>query len=669
MLYGMCTFLYAIAYYAIGTTTAELRGFWISWSLPMLFLGAQAIIMRLDIVQSGGNHVLPNAEFIGHFAPYLSIIATTLEYRFIYSQMQVYVTWIVVFLAYLAHLIMMLRFLDLAWPDWNRTTDMPEEPGKPWWPSSWKVPSAFSKALWLLAPPKKLEPGQHDLVHEAQGLQQTGGGVACRRRNKGDKPTKKGGKAEKGEGLSSDPAGVAPGVSAENDGAYTGKSPFKAFMNLRAHDLPWQVSRVAICTAIFVHIYMMVCLFVEAMVGMQEITKPPGEPPWIRDTKMVPVWKKGVWHTSNKEMPANYHLESSTIATYDEHEGGVGMYNPGDIVSPGMGPSSLSGESSSHAGGAMHSEGAHRRLDSVEGQLLANLLKASDSLDWLKDMLDEHIRAEQGVPALYDLSPAPADYGQDVRFMAPSAAPNVKPVNWPALFEPHHLVCKGKSALALTPRGFGAYIHDLAGATKAEAQPFAVDGLGGFGSLAGAAWHKLGLSLVTKAGHLLECPGTEPAAGKWSCLTSKAAKLPIMHDARLAAAALSKPQSSAAGSRTAALVFEHLPHMISLFTERPEAGTWSPAGELHLPSEATGAVSLAFAGEELLTVIAQTGAVHRHHLSEGSTAWHPAPLAAAVKREYRSACIPEPQAGTLLRLALHRIAPAAESWAPELTSE
>ena len=31
-----------------------------------------------------------------------------------------------------------------------------------------KVPSAFRNALWLLAPPKKLEPGQHDLLHEAE---------------------------------------------------------------------------------------------------------------------------------------------------------------------------------------------------------------------------------------------------------------------------------------------------------------------------------------------------------------------------------------------------------------------------------------------------------------------------------------------------------------------
>ena len=34
MLFGVCNFLHAVSYYAIGTTISELRGFWIMWSLP-----------------------------------------------------------------------------------------------------------------------------------------------------------------------------------------------------------------------------------------------------------------------------------------------------------------------------------------------------------------------------------------------------------------------------------------------------------------------------------------------------------------------------------------------------------------------------------------------------------------------------------------------------------
>ena len=39
--------------------------------------------------------------------------------------------------------------------------------------------------MWLLAPPKKLEPGQHDLLHEAEGLASSGGGSDLRKRKAG----------------------------------------------------------------------------------------------------------------------------------------------------------------------------------------------------------------------------------------------------------------------------------------------------------------------------------------------------------------------------------------------------------------------------------------------------------------------------------------------------
>merc|ERR1719454_704469 len=106
MLYGVCQFLFAVCYYAIGTAMAELRGFWISWSLPMMFLVAQAMILRLDIIRGKGNHVLPHAEWLGHFAPYFAITATTLDYRHIYSPHVVIVTWVFVFLTYLGHLLL-----------------------------------------------------------------------------------------------------------------------------------------------------------------------------------------------------------------------------------------------------------------------------------------------------------------------------------------------------------------------------------------------------------------------------------------------------------------------------------------------------------------------------------------------------------------------------------
>eukprot|EP00931_Biecheleriopsis_adriatica_P042114 TRINITY_DN239_c0_g1_i1.p1 TRINITY_DN239_c0_g1~~TRINITY_DN239_c0_g1_i1.p1 ORF type:complete len:989 (-),score=218.03 TRINITY_DN239_c0_g1_i1:40-2931(-) len=675
MLYGVMNFLNAICYYAIGTAICELRGFWISWSIPMTFLAAQVMIMRLDILNSKGNHVLPHVQWFGHMGPYFAVTATTMEFRHVYSQNTVVVTWIFVFLAYFAHLMMNLRFLDLAWPDWNRPNDMPEEPGKAWWPSTWKVPSAFSNALWLLSPPKKLESGQHDLVHEMEGLQQTGGGVACRRRAKGDKKGQKasGKTMQKGEGLiGSDVEGAGSAVpetpasyAGEAEGAYTGKSPFRAFAEARSEDIAWHVTATAILTVAFIWLYLGIALFVEMILGPDTMMKPPGEPPWIRDQKMVPVWKPDAWHMSNMPLPSNYRLESSTLAKYEE-DGSVGGFDPRDILAPGAGMSVL-GEAGahgdSHGGGGSHASGAHRRLVGAEGELLRELLKAGENLDWMVHALQGAQAQPAPAPALYDMSPAPAQYSKSP-FMAPAAAPNAMQVSWPPLFEPQHLLCRGRSLAAITSRGFGAHVSELSGNAKANA--FSLDGLGAIGALAGAAWHEAGLSLVSKAGIMLECPGEGPEQGRWSCAASKA-ELPLPRDARLAAAAISEPEA-VTGHRTAALLFEHLPAMVSLFKEDPGSGTWSAAGEVHLPQEAAGHVGLSFAGQELLALVGKTGAVHRHHVHEGQSHWHVAPPAAGLPREYQSACIPE-EKSPLLRLALRPMTAAQEAWLPELTSE
>jgi len=658
MLYGSCQFLYAVCYYCIGTTTAELRGFWISWSMPMLFMGAQVLILRLDVVRTSGNHMLPHAEWLGHLAPYLAVTATTLEYRHLYSPTVVIVTWIFVFLTYFAHFVMALRFLDLAWPDWNRAIDMPDEPGKPWWPSSWKVPSAFRNSLWLLAPPKKLEPGQHDLLHEAEGLAATTGGVDIRKR-KGDKKGQKG--KEKGEGLGSSDMEAAGSMGesspttyrGEADGAYTGRSPFKAFAEARSPDLPWQLARVAICTVAFGWVYMAICLFVEMNIGQDAVMKPPGEPPWIRDQKMVNVWVPGpgVWHMSNEPLPSKYLLESSTRAKYDDSSG----HDSGDVASPGVGMGGVegvpgAGHSEDHTEDVTHdTSGGHRRLEGADNQLLRDLLRAADGIERLQNNIAQ-LQAHPKTP-LYDLAPAPA-----ASFMAPTS-PNSKKVTWPAMFEPRHLLCRGTELVALTARGFGAHIPDFHH-EEVEAKPFSLEGLGAFNAIAGGSWQN-GLQLITKVGKLFDCPATGPNQGRWSCTSSKT-KLPLPENARLHAAAMTEDPEA---ERIVALLFEHAPHIVSLFKEGLSG--WSSTGEVHLPPDA-GATKLSFSGKDLLALLGN-GSVLRRNIHEGTTAWHASPLAAQMPREFHGACAQE--AGTLLRLALRQAAPKVEAWLPELTLE
>ncbi|CAE8711718.1 unnamed protein product [Polarella glacialis] len=736
MLYGTIQFLFAVAYYSIGTTMSELRGFWISWSLPMMFLCGQVLILRLDIVKGGGNHVLPHAEWFGHVAPYFAIIGTTLEYRYLYSDAAVKVTYVVVFLAYVGHFIMAFRFLDLAWPDYKPLSDMPDEAGKVWWPSHWTVPSAFGRNLWLLAPPKKLEPGEHDLLQEMQSLQASGGGVTCRRRRKGPesegaKPARK---ASSAQSLQSDSAklesafqrwfdesvwaqvsldgqqrltdlwgqyvtthgqinqvggsakeqqvielsdmltGIEEGLSnfeASNrksgEGAYTGASPFKEFGAKRASDLPWQIARVTILTTAFVWFYLGWCIVVDFAVGCDKLIKMPGEPPWIRDQKYR-NWHSDMFHLStDPTVPANYRLFKASAAHYHDGEetahsaeshllmGHASMAPALSATNATNGTNGTNGTNASVpaavAETVAHSSG-HRRLGRAD-DAVQDLMKALPQLSWLVEALEKQVDMSVQAPALELQMEAPA-------FMAPEA--KTAKVVWPALFEPHHLLCRGSAVAALTSRGFGA-LAQLSDDEQSKATAFSLDGVGGFGALAGASWTPAGLDLVMKSGDMLACPGNGPeSSGRWSCSLSKASTLPLPAGTRLSAAALSEPSLGAAG-RTAALIYEHLPSMVSLFQMSPDADGWSPVGQVHLPTAADGNVGLSFAGQELLAILGKSGEVHRRNVLDGTHFWH-APPPSAPRREFRSACA----GGALLRLALRQLTDGS-AWVPEVISE
>jgi hypothetical protein len=259
----------------------------------------------------------------------------------------------------------------------------------------------------------------------------------------------------------------------------------------------------------------------------------------------------------------------------------------------------------------------------------------------------------------------------------------VKPqdVAWPAFFEPRHLLCGPPAAgenvprvVALTPRGFGA-LATIGGTQQAEAVqralPFALDGVGEFGPLAGASWSQHGLELVTQVGKLLICPGHAPAEhGAWLCKATDGPPLPMPSGTQLIAAAVGDFADVADGmgmGRRLAMVHKDFPGTVSIFAEEGMGKGWNPVGEMHLPQDDmtghAGKVSLAFANHELL-IIMGNGVVHRRDMFYGTHAFHPAP-AAAGKREFHAVCS-LPKEG-LLRLAL-RPADARDgsAWVPEL---
>mmetsp|Transcript_120812 Transcript_120812/g.385712 ORF Transcript_120812/g.385712 Transcript_120812/m.385712 type:complete len:866 (+) Transcript_120812:1-2598(+) len=698
MLYGVVSYLYAVCYYAVGTAMVELRGFWVMWSIPMIFMGAQCLIMRLDILRTG-SHRLPNLQFLGHMAPYIAVSALTLEYRYYYSEAQQAVAWGLALLAIFAHFAMALRMLDLAWPG-DAQPDMPEEPGRQWWPGSWRVPGAFTKHLWFLTPPKKLEEGQHCVLHEMEDMARHGGGIAYRR----------------GKKIGAAPAAALESVEDTSGLLSSSDTRFGDFTFKRGNDLPWHITRVVIITAALQWFFLMITTSAEIILGPDTLMKPPGEPPWIRDTKYRHFGPTTSFHLSGTALPKDYRLffaskihraatapganiytENAAVAhapaadenhapvTSEEHAAeahappaaeDLSLYNTSEEAAaeahapataedhPGDSSEEAAAEAHAPATADVHASaaGAHRRLaktnKSQDSVLLEELLKALPALVDLADKVKgESYHASGDKAALPEPQAAPQG-----GFMA--AAPKVKRVSWPALFEPQHLLLSPTSsrAIALTRRGFGALVPDIEGENEEVAEPFALEGLEEVGAFAGAAWTKRGLQLLTAAGKLVLCPGETHVGGSWVCRPSEHPSVPMPAEARIMAAAIVEADDHQGPH--VALVFEHFP--ATAFVYRSTGGAWHPAGEVHIPPSARSKPTLAFDGPNSLLISTATGDVHRRALQGSGHAMHPAP-APEAGLEFRAVCAVPGVRGKLLRLALKKAAGAEGSfWGPEL---
>jgi hypothetical protein len=195
LLFGVCCFFHAVCYYCIATAMSELRGFWIAWATPGLFMTAQYWLLQLDIFKGKGTQFLPHFEWFGHIAPYFATAACMCEFRFQYSKAQVGLAWAFAIASLSSHLLFACRFWDLMTPD-TLAKEMPDEDGKSFWPRTWPAPLAFFNTLWQITPPKKLKKGQHCLLHEARDLERSKAGVSTaklryRRGKKGGKASKK----------------------------------------------------------------------------------------------------------------------------------------------------------------------------------------------------------------------------------------------------------------------------------------------------------------------------------------------------------------------------------------------------------------------------------------------------------------------------------------------
>lgn len=187
LLYFFQHWINAISLYSQSHCFGELRALWPAWTVTIVFAAGHYLILSIDIVPD--NHVryiqLP-IEKVAPVPALLCVLGMSLDYAVIPpSVAPKVIIYLIAAIAYVIHILWAIRMYELACP-YNSSSDPPDMPGQPWWPAEWWLPGSFSHALYLVAPPKHLEPGQNCLQLEMKaGLKGRGASTSPRRRMEG----------------------------------------------------------------------------------------------------------------------------------------------------------------------------------------------------------------------------------------------------------------------------------------------------------------------------------------------------------------------------------------------------------------------------------------------------------------------------------------------------
>lgn len=165
----VCMFLafmhltHAWTYQQIGHHLAETRTVFAAGCVVLPVSVLQHILIYIEIIPAEGDFAL---QHIGPFAQYFAYIAAALEYRPYFDQDAATAGYILVYFAYAFHIIFTLQLINLCSPDYTKPPEPTEAIASAWWPSSWRLPSHFAHSVFLVAPPRHIEPCQTDLVGE-----------------------------------------------------------------------------------------------------------------------------------------------------------------------------------------------------------------------------------------------------------------------------------------------------------------------------------------------------------------------------------------------------------------------------------------------------------------------------------------------------------------------
>jgi hypothetical protein len=555
--------LHAWGYYNMGHTISETRAIWAGVTVPVPLFVAQNVLITLDIVTPRSECGFP-WQRLGPLGLLFALVGQVLEYKRWYTDSGIYLTGFFVFAAYICHIVYTAQLIRLCSPTWDKIAVVHESPGAAWWPSQWRIPSAWSHAVWMVAPPKEKAAGENDIVDELRRSSTS---------RRGD---------------------------TRNAAVEDKKQDIHRALGKNKEQPAWFFVRTGLQGCLIAWIWGTIGFFIDII--NQGTTHPslisaPGLPNHLRD----PRWRQ--------PKPGYLCAPGPRDECFGQEVGTGGYY-----AGPSHEQVHMQIENMENSGGH------HRRMMSESQHQLAE--KIRDLLPYLKSVV--HDDDDSKYPA-FGVKTRPM-IEESVAALVPAKADVQWPGLFePRLLAcgPSSHGASGHIAAALSRHGRGALVTSTDDSTHTSS--FVFSGTATFGPFLAAHWDHGGLLLTTSAGGFLECPGVA-SEGRWHCQPLSAESLPLGLGSEPFAGSLAiarRPTKADAGVTSpellSAVVF---PGELSVAIYRRAAGRegepWLPAGEARIPSQVA-AASFDENAESLLMLLAD-GSVAKMRLSDGAMA-------------------------------------------------
>eukprot|EP00440_Ansanella_granifera_P069190 gb/GFBE01075065.1/.p1 GENE.gb/GFBE01075065.1/~~gb/GFBE01075065.1/.p1 ORF type:complete len:809 (+),score=193.58 gb/GFBE01075065.1/:1-2427(+) len=189
LIYFLSHWLTSISLYSQCHIFTELREIWPAWTVSIIFCTAHWCVLKSDLLEESHSRLLANIPIadILPFTPMVAVMGMSLDYSTITPgegwQAIIYIlSWV----CYITHFVWSLRLFEMAMP--HRQADQPEVPGTYWYPGEWQLPRTFSSSVYIVSPPKALEPGQFCLQQEMKAAKGSKGAMVPQKKARETEP-------------------------------------------------------------------------------------------------------------------------------------------------------------------------------------------------------------------------------------------------------------------------------------------------------------------------------------------------------------------------------------------------------------------------------------------------------------------------------------------------